>query len=154
MSNVFCKACGAIIEEGSTFCNNCGKVVDVEPVPSYMGTPPPQPMTSATYSQQPNYSQNYVPPINQPYYQQQNAYQDSLNAPMTVSQYIGTFLLCVIPFVRLILLLVWAFSSDTNINKKNLARALLIIYAIIIGIYILVGIIIAVVAGSASLSAY
>ncbi|NLB16511.1 MAG: hypothetical protein GX827_06855 [Clostridiales bacterium] len=51
---------------------------------------------------------------------------NELNAPMTVGQYFLFFLVCSIPLVGFIMQLVWAFSSDTNINRKNLSRAMLI----------------------------
>jgi hypothetical protein len=51
---------------------------------------------------------------------------NELNAPMTVGQYILFFLISMIPLVGFIMLLVWAFSNETNINRKNLARAMLI----------------------------
>ena len=40
--------------------------------------------------------------------------------------------------VNIVLLFVWAFSGDTNENKKNYCKAQLIILAIILGINIIV----------------
>ena len=57
--------------------------------------------------------------------------------PMTVGDWIVTLLLSAIPLVNFVLLLVWAFSSDTNINKKNYAKACLIFISISIVFLIL-----------------
>ncbi|MEJ6675539.1 MAG: hypothetical protein QNK88_08570, partial [Polaribacter sp.] len=42
-----------------------------------------------------------------------------------------------IPLVGFIMLFVWAFSSGTNLSKKNWAKAALIFYAIIMVLYFL-----------------
>lgn len=62
------------------------------------------------------------------------------NSPITVGQWILTFIILAIPIVNIIMLFVWGFSSDTNINKKNFAKAQLILMAIGIGITILLSI--------------
>lgn len=62
------------------------------------------------------------------------------NSPITVGQWILTFIIMAIPLVGFIMLFVWSFSSDTNISKKNFARAQLILMAIGIGIAILLSI--------------
>jgi ABC-type molybdate transport system permease subunit len=46
--------------------------------------------------------------------------------PMSVGDWIITLLLTAIPLVGFILLIVWAFSSDTNPSKQNWAKAYLI----------------------------
>jgi hypothetical protein len=77
------------------------------------------------YNNMPNYQYNYGRDI---------------NTPLTVGQWVGTLLLLCIPIVNLILLFVWGFSEDTNISKKNFAKAYLIMMAIGVGISILLGI--------------
>lgn len=49
------------------------------------------------------------------------------DAPLSVAQYIGLFLLLCIPISNLILLFVWSFGARINQNKKNFARASLIL---------------------------
>lgn len=46
--------------------------------------------------------------------------------PMTVKDWVITLLISYIPLVGLIMLFVWAFDSNTNLNKKNWAKASLI----------------------------
>ncbi len=54
--------------------------------------------------------------------------------PMSVGDWVITLLLTGIPIVGFILLLVWAFSSDTNPSKQNWAKAYLIF--MVVGIVI------------------
>lgn len=58
-----------------------------------------------------------------------------------------TILLLGIPLVNIIMLFVWAFGDNTNPNKRNYARASLLLAAIVIGIYAVLFIVLAV-AGS------
>jgi len=60
------------------------------------------------------------------------------NQVMTTSEWVITLLITAIPLVGLIMLFVWAFGSDTNANKANWAKALLIWYAILLVIYLLI----------------
>ena len=52
-------------------------------------------------------------------------------------EWVLTFLITAIPLVGFIMLFVWAFGSGTNESKTNWAKAALIWFAIIIGIYAL-----------------
>ena len=45
---------------------------------------------------------------------------------MSVKDWFLTLLITYIPLVGLIMLLVWAFDSNTNLNKKNFAKASLL----------------------------
>ena len=109
-------------------------------------TPPAQP-TSGYVAPQPDqgYSgqqHTYQPAASQPY----GPFVD--NSPLSVGQYIVMFILMAIPLVNLIMLFVWGFSSSENTNRKNFARASLILMAIAIGLWIIVAIFIVGVAGS------
>jgi len=57
--------------------------------------------------------------------------------PVSVRDWIITILIAVIPMVGFIMLFVWAFSDSTHPSKKNWAKASLIFFAIIIGLYIM-----------------
>lgn len=57
---------------------------------------------------------------------------------VSVKSWLGTLALLIIPVVNIILLFVWAFGGDTNLNKQNYAKAQLILMAIIIGLYLIV----------------
>lgn len=62
--------------------------------------------------------------------------------PITTGGYIGIMLLMCIPVVGLILILVWAFGGCKKINKRNLARATLIMAAISLVISLILGLLI------------
>ena len=57
--------------------------------------------------------------------------------PVTVGNWMLTILLMFIPFVNLILLLIWAFGSNTPESKANWAKASLIWILIGIAFYVL-----------------
>ncbi|MCP4180939.1 MAG: hypothetical protein GY756_24515 [bacterium] len=50
---------------------------------------------------------------------------------MSVGDWFLTLLILAIPFVNIIMYLIWAFSGNTNINRRNFCRAS-IIWAVII----------------------
>lgn len=166
---MFCENCGKQLVDGSKFCDGCGSKTagqDAAPVAavgvnSSYGMPqnaiPPQPATFQSTSPNPaapnpvppNPAQfGAVPPQPQNFNRQQypnNTYQSN-NAqrlenapPLSVGEYIVTFILFGIPIVNIILLLVWGFGSGVNPNKKNLAKAMLIMLVIMIALWIIVG---------------
>ncbi|WP_028391377.1 hypothetical protein [Bacillus cihuensis] len=69
--------------------------------------------------------------------QQQKNIPSNTNV-ISVKSWLGTLALLIIPFVNIILLFVWAFGGDANLNKRNFAKAQLILMAIFIGIYLIV----------------
>ncbi|MGB2011706.1 MAG: hypothetical protein ACPHYF_09275 [Akkermansiaceae bacterium] len=68
--------------------------------------------------------------------------------PMSVGDWFVTILILAIPLVNITMYLVWAFSSDTNLNKKNFCRATLLW----ILIWVVLGIIYSVVVGTVMFS--
>ena len=52
--------------------------------------------------------------------------------PMTIGEWIITFIITYIPIVGIIMLFVWAFGGDTHPSKKTWAQAMLILFAIAI----------------------
>lgn len=59
-------------------------------------------------------------------YGQQSLPQHNLYPPITLKEWLITFLLVCIPMANFIFLITWAFSSDINPNKSNWAKATLI----------------------------
>ncbi len=86
-----------------------------------------QPYGQPPYGQQP-YGQ-------QPYGQQ--PYPMYPNRDVSVGDWMLSYLVCMIPLVNLVMLLIWAFDSNTIPSKRNWARASLLWVLIIIGIYVL-----------------
>ncbi len=143
MPSRFCGSCGTPIEEGARFCPSCGKPADAPPP----APPPPQ----ASYTPPPAQTNQYYapPPPPAPVYQAPPSYSAAPvpqnygadTSPMTVGQYIVTFIVLAIPLVGFIMMLVWAFGSNVNVNKKNLCKAALIMALIVIALYIVLGVV-------------
>ncbi len=88
------------------------------------------------------YQQGYTAPQSdyiqpdyvQPGYPQQGYVQpeNNLEEPVTLGEWMVSFLLMLIPCVNLILMFVWAFSSSEKKSKSNFFKAALIWYGICI----------------------
>ena len=50
------------------------------------------------------------------------------NSVLSVKDWAITIFVTGLPLIGIIMLFVWAFSDDTNINKKNWAKGTLLIY--------------------------
>ena len=59
-----------------------------------------------------------------------------------------------IPLVNLIMMFVWAFSSNTNPNKANYFKAALILFAIVMAIYLVLAVLAVVFLGSIAANQY
>ena len=159
---MICKNCSAQIPDGSKFCTVCGHKIVVEPfvapkpqqppqteptqVPpqaQHMKTQHTQVPSQAPYTQiPPQVQQGQVPPYNLNGTQQQTVSKNTaLDAPLTVLDFFLMSLLSFVPIIGFIFLLIWAFSGNTNINRKNYARAALIWILVSIGLVILLSII-------------
>jgi cell division protein FtsW (lipid II flippase) len=57
-------------------------------------------------------------------------------SPMQLKDWLITLLITMIPCVGIIMLFIWAFGSNENLNRKNFAKAQLVITAI--GIVLLI----------------
>ena len=57
---------------------------------------------------------------------------------LTVGDWMIILLLISIPVINIIMLFVWALSSDTNETKSNFAKAVLMWFVVIIIIWILI----------------
>ena len=62
---------------------------------------------------------------------------DSGYKPMTVGNWLLTFILLAIPLVNVVMLLVWALGETTHPSKKTFALANFVILGITISIWIL-----------------
>ena len=113
--------------------------------------PQPQAQPAYDYSQQqaqaqPQYQQQYYQPQQQQqYYQPQNVAPsyDNTTKPVTVGKWVGLLILSAIPVVNIICWIVWLCSSTTNKSIKNFLVAEIIVYAISIGVVILVSVLLA-----------
>ena len=55
---------------------------------------------------------------------------------VSVKEWLITNLIMMIPLVNIVMMLVWAFGSNTNPNKANYFKAALILFAIVMAIYL------------------
>ena len=61
---------------------------------------------------------------------------------VSVKEWLITNLILMIPLVNIVMMLVWAFSSNTNPNKANYFKASLILFAIVMVIYLVLAVVI------------
>ena len=61
---------------------------------------------------------------------------------VSVKEWLLTNLIMMIPLVNIVMMLVWAFSSNTNPNKANYFKAALILFAIVMVIYLVLAVVI------------
>lgn len=118
----------------------------------YYAPQPTQPTQPAyDYSQQqaqaqPQYQQQYYQPQQQQqYYQPQNVAPsyDNTSKTVTVGKWVGLLILSAIPVVNIICWIVWLCSSTTNKSIKNFLVAEIVVYAICIGVGVLVSVLLA-----------
>lgn len=160
-----CEKCGAVLAGNSQFCVSCGAKVEGRPVvttgqsytppppppdygPSVQGSPPPPPAYGPVSQSPPPpppgpgpavQTTSYTPPQPYPSQSLHEARMQYERGPLSVGQYIGMFLLLAIPIVNIILLFVWSFGSTVNLNRKNFARASLILSIIFVIFWLIAG---------------
>lgn len=137
----YCQKCGARLPEGRAVCSMCGfdNAQAARPGAEPQGQPfnpgGPAPGPNPPYGR-PNPS--YGAPYGQPPH-------DSRRDPLSVGDIFVSWLLLSIPIVNIVMIIVWLTSSSTNVNKKNFAKAALIMYAIGIVLWILAAIVFSIV---------
>ena len=175
-----CPNCNLYYDDSADVCSACnGALVDAnaapqtQPAPQYEApsepaqyyapqpTPEPQPQAQPAYDYsqqqaqaQPQYQQQqyYQPQQQQQYYQPQNVAPsyDNTSKPVTVGKWVGLLILSAIPVVNIICWIVWLCSSTTNKSIKNFLVAEIIVYAISIGVVVLVSVLLAALGVSAA----
>lgn len=127
-----CSKCGAQIPDGSRFCEKCGYKIEQEVEQEVAGkavidaerdkVAEPEPAPAAKKDAGSGEIKEFK--------------IHDREKPLSVLSYMITLLLLLVPFLGLFLVLVWSFSSRTNVNRQNFARAILVL--LIIGIVIVV----------------
>ncbi|MGN6859565.1 hypothetical protein [Neisseria sp. P0022.S006] len=60
---------------------------------------------------------------------------------VSVKEWLITNLIRMIPLVNIVMMLVWAFGSNTNPNKANYFKAALILFAIVMVMYLVLAVV-------------
>lgn len=125
---MFCEKCGSQLLEGAKFCGVCGAKTEPAPQPAYAAAAGPAPVRPVPPPPV------YAPPPQSAYAAPQPPanYAQPGREPLGVGQYIGMFLLMCVPLLNVILLFMWSFGGSVNLNKKNFARASLLLGVIAI----------------------
>jgi predicted nucleic acid-binding Zn ribbon protein len=131
----FCTNCGAEIAEGKRFCTNCGEKTEetqqTQSVP-IQSQQPQQPI------QQPVQNPQFEPATSK-YINAANTITEeakprrgSKYAPISTFGYIGWMILMSIPILGWIIAGIFAFGKNGSVNRRSLARAMLIFIRIFI----------------------
>ena len=114
--------------------------------PEEKAEPEPEPGKRESADSQDNKYQDNQYDYSQQYSQNRNEQSD--NSPMDLKDWILTLIVLLIPCVGIVMYFVWAFESNGNINRRNFCRAQLIIFAVLLGIYLVLFMLFGVVAFS------
>ncbi|WP_373146665.1 zinc-ribbon domain-containing protein [Bacteroides thetaiotaomicron] len=136
----FCINCGKQVPADVKFCTSCGSPVTGETEQTVrqqpVQSPPPVVQPQTEYAHQQGYtSQTMQQPM------QQQSVAIYTEEPITTGGYIGIFLLLMLPLVNMICLIIWACGGCRKVNKRNMARAMLIwmiIGAVLSGVVVLI----------------
>lgn len=136
----FCINCGKEIPDAVAFCTECGAAAPAatpQEAPKQqeapVSAPPPVAAPATTAVVEPPKAQPYTAPM--PTGSDIPA-KGSKYEPITTGGYIGSMLLMSVPVLGWIITIIWACGGCRKINKRNLARAMLIflVVALILGV--------------------
>jgi cation transport ATPase len=138
---MFCANCGKELEDDAKFCEACGEKVEAEDVETQSEEevtvtetkteqvkeeikeePKPQPVKK----EEPKPQEKPAPV----YTETKKTPGVLRTKPLGIFSYIWMFILMSIPVVNIIMVLVWAFGRNKNVNKKNYAWAIIIMFIV------------------------
>lgn len=109
----YCMGCGRALEPGASCCAWCGRQVPTDEL-----------------SGERHYPQVMPAPVREPG-------PTGMDSPATgTGEWLVILLLLGIPFVNLVLLLVWAFGGSTSPSKRNFSRAVLILFLVAVVVWL------------------
>lgn len=138
---MLCPNCGKNVPDDSRFCDGCGFSLAGEVSPAAEAAEPVPAAAQQPYGYSQVQQPGYMPPVQQTVYAAPPVYPVSmvnLDAPLSVGSYMLMTLVQAIPVIGFIMLLVWAFSKNSNTNRKNYAKAALIWWLIGLGLTLVV----------------
>ena len=151
----YCRSCGGELSGAETFCRRCGARVSQETQAEPDGRIAQQPEAERELPVMPEIPETQEPsaePAQQaqavdqvPVYYQPGTYSGRQVRPekrpdrvLGAWSYVLSIFLMTLPIAGLILQIVWACGATNSLNRRNLARAYLLLTAIILVIYIII----------------
>ena len=135
-----CNKCGNELQKGAIICRSCGqRFIDTPAVGDVVSNKQQKPKSvreekmkvkEKSKTSVESRVKDDTTSVRENVQNVQKKVVASNDSVLTTGNYIGMYILQLIPFVNIIMLLVWAFSKNTNLNKRNYARAQLIIVII------------------------
>lgn len=144
MENEKCKHCGALLSEKAKFCFECGTLIagnkQDEDKPVIASLKDGEVSESKTDTSIKNDQLMNTPSVlkNDPYVTPPPS--DSKYAYMSIWGYVGMMILFSLPVIGFILAIIWACASK-NINRRNYARAVLVLLAITIILSVVISVV-------------
>ena len=122
---IICNKCGAGNPDGGRFCENCGAPLAADaPAAAAPAAPTAQPV-------QPAYTAKPVAPAANPADGiKQKKENPHINDNLSIWGFIWTLIVMAIPVVNLVFVLIWAFRSGTNKNRRHFAWATIILFLV------------------------
>ncbi len=125
----FCNRCGKEIPENIRYCPACGAPVQSSQEDAGHDSQARGPVSYSLNNAREEYRNSYRQPFSDNYGDAAPE-NGSRYAPISALGYVGIFLLLGIPVIGLILAIIWACGGCRKVNKRNLARASLIMIVI------------------------
>ena len=147
---MLCEQCGVESPDDNLFCVNCGarlcssrrmfaeSAVSADTVGVEEGQSASPEQASSTRRQQDAW-QTPPPQVQDEYdsdgryMHMQPSYYDPRREPLSVWGCLWTLALSVIPLVNIVFLVIWSFAGGVNVNRRNFARAYLILLLALTG---------------------
>ncbi len=143
-----CTRCGAELKSGIKFCTECGAAVPETRTEGVAFAKERKAELPTADNQQPVQQTVYQQPINtQPAPPRAQPITEQAPGPgspyglISTGGYIGIMLLLCIPIIGLILMIVWACGGCRKHQKRNMARAMLIMTVIMLVIGLVIGLV-------------
>lgn len=118
----YCTNCYTPATDDDVLCKNCGqplKVTKMSETPVTVEEKCPVKTETSEKAEQ----KKQEPEVTR----KETVKDDKITAEIiSFGEWVWSLLLCFIPLVNLIMLIIWAATSETNPNKQNFARAMLI----------------------------
>ena len=127
----FCINCGTAVDEGTKFCTVCGTKNEDAPAQTEQTSPQASPYEPQQAASPPPSAAPHNARAAAPYtaLAETSPPKGSKYAPMSTFGYFGWLLLMSLPIAGLVVMLFLAFGNGP-VNRRNLARAMLIFLAI------------------------